>query len=163
MDGLSSEQRRAFSQRWRKTHGSVAAVSVKESGSHSTSAALADEALVLPRTEIFIYAAYRRRKSRSGFSGRRVRELIHDARDDFFPTPPDIPLASELNFSIEGGTAGVENWLVPFERWLTFECELDAAGGLADEDARAVHSAPRRPTIWLGTSRSRDFTYLNQV
>jgi len=37
--------------------------------------------------EISFYAAYRG-GIRSGFSGRRVRELIHDARGRFSRTPP---------------------------------------------------------------------------
>jgi len=60
------------------------------------------------------------------------------------------------NFSIEGGTPGVENWLALSEALAhPLNASWTAAGGLAVK-MRAVHSAPSPATIWLGTIDSRD-------
>jgi uncharacterized protein involved in outer membrane biogenesis len=70
------------------------------------------------------------------------------------------------NYSIEGGTPRVENWLALSEALAhPLNASWTAAGGLAVK-MRAVHSAPSPATIWLGSIDSRDLNvttaYLNQ-
>src|SRR6267378_5007304 len=97
--------------RWWKTDGSVAAVSC-EDRPHQRQR-FSRSVGFCPDGDL-IYAAYRRREIRSGFTGRRVRELIHDARDDFPGRLRHIPLASELEFLDRGWDASRRELAGPF-------------------------------------------------
>jgi uncharacterized protein involved in outer membrane biogenesis len=89
-----------------------------------------------------------------------MRGTIFPDASGIFHGPPN------WNFSIEGATPRVENWLA-LSAALTqpLNASWIAAGGLAVK-MRAVHSATSPATVWLGTIDSRDLNvtaaYLNQ-
>src|SRR5882762_8949907 len=150
-------------QRWWKTDGRVAAFSF-EDRPHQRQR-LSRRVGFCPDGDL-IYGACRRWEIRNGFSGRRVRELVPRIVNEFTDASGIFHWPRSWNFSIEGGTPRVENWLALSETLAhPLNASWTAAGGLAVK-MRAVHSAPSPATIWLGTIDSRDFNvttaYLNQ-
>jgi hypothetical protein len=89
-----------------------------------------------------------------------LRGTIFPDASGIFHEPPN------WNFSIEGATPHLENWLALSEALAEpLNASWTATGGLAVK-MRAVHSAPSPATVWLGTIDSRDLNvtvaYLNQ-
>jgi uncharacterized protein involved in outer membrane biogenesis len=89
-----------------------------------------------------------------------LRGTIFPDASGIFHGPPN------WNFSIEGATPRVENWLALSEALAEpLNANWTATGGLAVK-MRALHSAPSPATVWLGTIDSRDLnvtaSYLNQ-
>jgi hypothetical protein len=89
-----------------------------------------------------------------------MRGTIFPDASGIFHGPPN------WNFSIEGATSRVENWLALSEVLAEpLNASWTAAGGLAVK-MQAVHSTPSPATVWLGTIDSRDLnvttSYLNQ-
>ncbi len=89
-----------------------------------------------------------------------MRGTISPDGPGMFHRPPN------WNFSIEGGTTRIENWLALSEALAQpLTASWTAAGGLAVK-MRAVHTAQSPATVWLGTIDSQDLNvtvaYLNQ-
>ena len=89
-----------------------------------------------------------------------LRGTIFPDRSNIFLRPPN------WNFSIEGVTPRLENWLAVSESLAhPLNTNWIAKGGLAVK-MRATHSAQTASTVWLGTIDSRDLAvtaaYLNQ-
>jgi len=138
----------AFASAWRKTHGASLPSPLKSAHQRQR---FSRSIGFCPDGDSHL-RAYCRREIRSGFSGRRVRELIHDARNDFPGRLRHIPLASQLEFLDRGRDAWRRELAGPFRgAGSPFECELDRCGRTRRE-MRAVHSAPSPATIWLARS-----------
>ena len=89
-----------------------------------------------------------------------MRGTIFPDSSGIFRGPPN------WNFSIEGATPHIENWMALSEALAQpLNASWTATGGLAVK-MRAVRSAQSLPTLWLGTIDSQDLNvtaaYLNQ-